>query len=194
MSRRSRAVLLVWIVVVGSSAEGVAAGQVRSADHAASEGVCAFSGTQMWGSDYGHSLERMGLSYPALYVARGSPVRLRRLPILGDAGAMWAAACPQGDLVAYVSSPIGKSEPQVVIADTSGRVLASFPGAVRCGWSWDGHRLAAEFGRLDVRTDPVFENKGESDSVMVWERATGSRRVFAVRPMAWNGAGAIRCS
>lgn len=138
--------------------------------------VAAFTSHQIWDTDNGSTIDRLGLKQQGLYVIRRNS-QVVDVPFKNDFGVDEAALAPQGDLVAYTGhSGDNGMQFRVVIADLSGREMASFRAALHPRWSSDGECLAMHFLHYDRAWKVVY------DSVGFWQRSDGSFRSYRQRP------------
>ncbi len=157
-----------------------------------SQRISAFTGFQVWGIDDGRTVKKLGLELKALYVLRDRPHRLSTIPYGDSWGVGRADISPTGDAVAYGMFGVGNRDSgQVIVADTAGRIIATFPRAVSFRWNGDGTLLAVGYSHEDVRTgyDDLGERRAQGDSVVIWRRSDRRSRSYRLTPMTmeWGG-------
>lgn len=166
-------------------------GVARAAPCVAGNGVIAVTPRAVWMEGAERQDLPNGLMSSTSYLFRENGIKA--LPDLR--GNNWPGSLsPDGSLIAFEVNRVGDgraemSAYEVVVTDTSGRMLASIRGGVRTAWSSHGQSLAVGIGCAPWFPVPPF------DSVVVWEPARGmtfSRHVPASRGLiGWAGRDTI---
>lgn len=160
----------------------------------------------IWGPWIESATAELNLDRFAIYWFDGSDAMGR---IIGDREryeADDAKAAPREALVAFVGRyaayPSNKLVPGVAVMDTTGALVADFPGAKSYAWNRDGSRLAVIFTKeLLARPKSRKGRKGATAArapryrpgVVVWDRENGSVRSYAQWPSraAWGDADSL---
>jgi hypothetical protein len=157
--------------------------------------IAAFTANQYWSTDNGGSVARLGWPHQAVLLVRASSPRPTFMHVPDRCYIYEAALSPDRDRIAYSRIDWGGdrfgNDPSrwgVTVTDTSGRELATFPGARRFRWSPDGTRLALAIAHHDTNWSWT------ADAIEVWRRADGARRRWnhAARDVRW-GKGDTLC-
>ena len=155
-----------------------------AAPSAPSAPVAAFTANQLFDTDNGTTITRLGVSPVRVYLFRpgsrlGSIVNVRHR----ECCQYDAALSPGADLVAYTTiderARLGdRGEPGwgVFVVDTAGREVAAFPRGRRLRWSPDGRRLAILYADHD--TNWTWAPTG----IGIWRRSDGRLERLDLRP------------
>jgi hypothetical protein len=136
--------------------------------------VFAFTAQQIWCCDNSRLATALGYRTGTVYVL-GADGRSREL--LSNPDGLWpseAALNRSADLVGITAS--GGDGITALVADTSGAIVARFPGRSRFRWSPDGSHLAL------IGSD-----------LLIWSRREGNVRSIPLHPddEAWTSAGTL---
>jgi len=153
--------------------------------------IAAFTSNQVWSTDNGGTIARLGWPQQAVLVVRPGSSRPSILKTPDRCCLYEASLAPSRDLIAY--SVIGPDSPRmhndesgwsVVVVDTAGAEVARMVGGRRFRWSPDGGRLAVTYAHHDTNWTWT------PDAIGLWRRSDGARRrlLHAAEDLCW-GAG-----
>lgn len=185
-THRTREILMnrfatLALAVLISARPAAAARAARVPPPVSPGAMIAFTPLEAYPFDEGRTVARLGERPGAVYLFGDREPIGRLLAAARAIDAETVRLSPRGDLVAF-SGWLGDRAREgvygVFVADTSGAILASFPGVAAYRWNDAGTRLALAYSRADSGQLVGIEG------LTLWSAGDGAKRSFRLWPAA----------